>query len=434
MDFTTVEVTKDSPHNSNSFVEISTDHNGSSPPVTPKSDTMDHDSDFSYSELDSETEAFYSSLNHHLVSPGAMDSHDLAAEKQMNYDDLMKKYVQCEEELRTTSLKLQESEQEIEKLKGETKKKESDVLLTENLCAELETAQGEIETRDIAIEAERRRVLQVQRQVVDLETELEVSRDCLDVSYAEISKLREMLCDCQQSFSIEITKLQTDIAGLLENKTSFKAPVREIESHGEVLEDQIKHYEAEKMEMQRKEVELQAEINALKTDLATRGEHIEALNKDFDKHKLRYDMLMAEKDGVYAEVDNLKAEMRSRDIQIQQMEEQLNQLVYKQTELVSESRNAKNTVEQLKAVVKELENEAEMQSKAKKTVEELRATVWELEKQAELQRNAISEGEEEKREAIRQLCFSLDHYKSGYRQLLRFLSGNNQQHHATIVV
>ncbi|EFH47401.1 predicted protein [Arabidopsis lyrata subsp. lyrata] len=406
MDFTTVEVTKDSPHNSNSFVEISTDHNGSSPPVTPKSDTMDHDSDFSYSELDSETEAFYSSLNHHLVSPGAMDSHDLAAEKQMNYDDLMKKYVQCEEELRTTSLKLQESEQEIEKLKGETKKKESDVLLTENLCAELETAQGEIETRDIAIEAERRRVLQVQRQVVDLETELEVSRDCLDVSYAEISKLREMLCDCQQSFSIEITKLQTD----------------------------IKHYEAEKMEMQRKEVELQAEINALKTDLATRGEHIEALNKDFDKHKLRYDMLMAEKDGVYAEVDNLKAEMRSRDIQIQQMEEQLNQLVYKQTELVSESRNAKNTVEQLKAVVKELENEAEMQSKAKKTVEELRATVWELEKQAELQRNAISEGEEEKREAIRQLCFSLDHYKSGYRQLLRFLSGNNQQHHATIVV
>ncbi|CAE6086918.1 unnamed protein product [Arabidopsis arenosa] len=404
MDFTTVEVPDDSPHNSNSFVEISTDHNGSSPPVTPKSDTMDHDSVSSYSELDSETEAFYSSLNHHLVSPGAMDSHDFV-EKQMSYDDLMKKYVQCEEELRTTSLKLQESEQEIEKLKGETKKKESDVLLTENLCAELETAQGEIETRDIAIEAERRRVLQVQRQVVDLETELEVSRDCLDVSYAEISKLREMLCDCQQSFSIEITKLQTDIAGLLENKTSFEARVREIESRCEVLEDQIRHSEAEKMEMQRKEVELQAENNALKTHLATQGEHIEALNKDFDKQKLRYDMLMAETDGVYAEIDNIIAQMSSRDIQIRQLDEQLNELVYKQTKLVS-----------------------------KNIVEELRATVKELEKQAEFQRNAILQGEEEKREAIRQLCFSLDHYKSGYRQLLRFLSGNNQQHQATMVV
>ncbi|KAG7549572.1 hypothetical protein ISN45_Aa06g004420 [Arabidopsis thaliana x Arabidopsis arenosa] len=334
-----------------------------------------------------------------------MDSHDLAAEKQMSYDDLMKKYVQCEEELRTTSLKLQESEQEIGKLKGETKKKESDVLLTENLCAELETAQGEIETRDIAIEAERRRVLQVQRQVVDLETELEVSRDCLDVSYAEISKLREMLCDCQQSFSIEITKLQTDIAGLLENKTSFEARVREIESRGEVLEDQVRHSEAEKMEMQRKELELQAENNALKTHLATQGEHIEALNKDFDKQKLRNDMLMAETDGVYAEIDNLIAQMSSRDIQIRQLDEQLNEVVYKQTKLVS-----------------------------KNIVEELRATVKELEKQAEFQRNAISEGEEEKREAIRQLCFSLDHYKSGYRQLLRFLSGNNQQHQATMVV
>ncbi|KAG2242789.1 hypothetical protein Bca52824_095362 [Brassica carinata] len=50
--------------------------------------------------------------------------------------------------------------------------------------------------------------------------------------------------------------------------------------------------------------------------------------------------------------------------------------------------------------------------------------VKELEKQAQLQRYAILEGEEEKREAIRQLCYSLDHYKSGYRQLVRFLSGN----------
>ncbi|ANM68800.1 myosin heavy chain, striated protein [Arabidopsis thaliana] len=402
MDFTTVEVPDEWPHNSNSFVDISTDHNGSSPPVTPKSDTVASNFDQGSSDVS-----------------GSMDSHDLSPEKQMSYEELMKKYVQCEEELRTTSLKLQEFEQEIEKLK-ETEKKESVVLFGEYLRGEREIAQGEIAIRDIAIETERKRVLEVQRQVVDLETELsdlsfkfehlvnehEVSRDCLDVSFSEISKLREMLCDCQQNFSIEKTKLV----------------------------DQIKHSEAEKMEMQRKEVELQAEISALKTDLATRGEHIEALNKDFDKHKLRYDMLMAEKDGVCAEVDNLKAEMRSRDIQIQQMEEQLNQLVYKQTELVSESGNAKNTVEELKAVVKELEIEVELQSKAKKTVEELRATVWEMEKHAELQRNAISQGEEEKREAIRQLCFSLDHYKSGYKQLLWYLSGNNQQHQTTMVV
>ncbi|XP_018476088.2 protein NETWORKED 4B [Raphanus sativus] len=368
-----------------------------SSPVTPESErrinvalsfgngssdvSPNHESESSYSELDSEAEAFYSSLNHQLVfSSGTMDS-----EKPMSYSELMKKLGQYEEELRTKSLKLQDSELEIEKLKGEAEKRES----PENLRAEVEAARREIERKDTDIENEKRRALELERQVVDLESqlsdlrfnvrnvvdELHASKVGLAAADAEISKLEEMLCT-------EKTKLE---------KQTF-------------LDDQIKHYDAENMEMKAKEVKLEAEINALKTDLASRDERMEALNKDLDKHKLRYDMLMAEKDGVCAEVDNLKAEMRTRDIQIEQMEEQLNQLV-------SESGNAKNTVEELRAMVKELE------------------------KQAELQGNAISEGEEEKREAIRQLCYSLDHYKTGYRQLLRFLSGNKkQQQQATTVV
>lgn len=40
-----------------------------------------------------------------------------------------------------------------------------------------------------------------------------------------------------------------------------------------VLEDEIKHSDAEKMEMESKEVKLQAEISALKTGLASRNEH-----------------------------------------------------------------------------------------------------------------------------------------------------------------
>ncbi|KAF8115214.1 hypothetical protein N665_0029s0057 [Sinapis alba] len=320
---------------SNTFEEIPADHSASSSPVTPKTDripvalsfggvTPNHDSDSSFSELDSEAEAFYSSLNYRLVSPGTMDGHEFS-DKQLSYRELMKKFVQCEEELRITSLQLHDSEQEIEKLKGETEK------------------------RDSALETEKRRALETeQRHVVDLESqlsdstlkfenlvnELEVSKGCLAVSDAQISKLGEMLC--------------------------------------------IKHSDADRMEMKSKEAKLEDEICALNTSKSR--------------------MLMAEKDGRCVEVDNLKAEMRSRDIQIKKMEEELNQMVYRETELVSESGNAKSTVE------------------------ELRARVKELEKQAELQSNAISEGEEEKREAIRQLCFSLDHYKSGYRQLLLFLS------------
>ncbi|CAF2118572.1 hypothetical protein HID58_008256 [Brassica napus] len=386
----------------NSLEEVSSGlDQGASSPVTPESDRLhaalsfgngssdvspNHESDSSYSELDSEAEAFYSSLNHQLVSSGTMDGLELG-EKPMSYSELVKKLGQFEEELRTKSLKLQESEQEIEKLKGEAEKRDYDALL-----AELEAARREIEAKDADIETEKRRALEMQGQVVDLESqlsdlrfnvgnvvdELHASKECLAAADAEISKL-----------STEKTKLESDVSSFLEKQT--------------FLEDQIKRSDAEKMEMKSNEVKLEAEINALKTGLASRDERIEALNKDFDKHKLRYDMLMAERDGVCAEVDNLKAEMRARDIQIKQMEERVNQLV-------SESGNAKNTVEELREMVKELE------------------------KQAELQRYAISEGEEEKREAIRQLCYSLDHYKSGYRQLLRFLSGNKKQHQATMVV
>lgn len=48
---------------------------------------------------------------------------------------------------------------------------------------------------------------------------------------------------------------------------------------------------------------------------------LEVKVKDFDNYKVRYDMLVVEKDGVCGEVDNLKVEMRLRDIDFKQMEE-----------------------------------------------------------------------------------------------------------------
>ncbi|XP_010543671.1 PREDICTED: protein NETWORKED 4B-like isoform X2 [Tarenaya hassleriana] len=404
--------------------------------------SLNVDSDSS-SEFESESGAFYSSLNHHLVSPGTGESlsqvvkegeNSLGEEsstkimKQLSYRELTKKIAEYEEDLRTVNFKLQDSEREIEKLKAEIKKSECAVALAENLSAELEKAGREIELRDAVIGTEKRRVFELQGQVLDLETkladsslkfenlvsELEVSRECLDASDAEISKLREMLSDCQQNFSAEKQRMETDIACLLERQDFLDARARELESYAKSLDDQIRNSNTEKTVMgasfQAKEAQWQAEITTLKIDLASRAEHIETLNKDFDKHKLSYDMLRAEKDEVSAKADNLNAELRSRNIQIGQMEEHLNQLQHKQNEHVSES------------------------GTAKRLSEELRVRVQELEKEAELQRNAISEGEEEKREAIRQLCFSLDHYRSGYRQLVRSLSSNNNKRQVAIAV
>jgi len=63
---------------------------------------------------------------------------------------------------------------------------------------------------------------------------------------------------------------------------------------------------------------------------------------------------------------------------------------------------------------------------ARKLVEELRSSAKELEEEVERQRVVILEGAEEKREAIRQLCFSLEHYRNGYHMLRQAFMGHKR--------
>ncbi|KAJ0263763.1 Tropomyosin [Hirschfeldia incana] len=161
-------------------------------------------------------------------------------------------------------------------------------------------------------------------------------------------------------------------------------------------------------------------VGELESKLSDSSDKIKTLERELDEcHELlevsevevsKLNEMLSERktekadDGVADDLmlDSLRAELRSRDVQIEQMEEYLNQVCVKDTELVSdESRTDKNVVEELKSRVEELEN------------------------QVEKQRDVISEREEEKREAIRELCFSLDHYKSRYIELVVSLSGNN---------
>ncbi|VFQ71770.1 unnamed protein product [Cuscuta campestris] len=60
----------------------------------------------------------------------------------------------------------------------------------------------------------------------------------------------------------------------------------------------------------------------------------------------------------------------------------------------------------------------------RKQVEELRSTVKGMEEEIRRQQETIEEGAEEKREAIRQLCFSLEHYRNGYHRLRQVFMGN----------
>ncbi|GMN41122.1 hypothetical protein TIFTF001_010330 [Ficus carica] len=291
------------------------------------------------------------------------------------------------EELEVAMDMLKGSDEEIEKLKKELIDRNSGGQQLQN---QLELAREEIAMFEAQLDSERRQVLELEERI---------ARYIADVSDRdlEIEKLNVALHDVEEQFSQEKVQLQSDFLSLSEKQVLLDMEFQEWVLKTKELEDKILASESEKMEMQRlhlaQVMALQDENNGLKVELDQRREHVEVLNKDFDRCKLKYDMLMAEKDGLNAKVDTLMANVSARDDQIHQMERHLSQSCQKHEELINASQSAQ------------------------KLVDELNLRVAELQKEVDRQRVEISNGAEEKREAIRQLCFSLEHYRSGYQEL-----------------
>lgn len=408
----------------------------------------------------------------------------LKVEEKDRYDELLGRISQSEEELRVSNLKLQLSEKEIARLKSELEKGESAIVLAGSMQVQLECVQEDIKMREAEVKLEKGRVLELQNQIAELEArisdssnqirrlveeseltrerlkgsdeeilklklelavrmsegthelqgELEVAREeiamlqtqldsakrkALELEESvvryktsvsnrdvEVRELKVALRDAQEQFSREKAQLQSDISSLSEKQALFNATLKEWELRSRSLENEISQCEDEKVELKglhaNHAMALQSEMNQLKDELVERRENVEILNKDFDGLKLKYDMLMAEKDGLNAKLHTLVAEVSSRDNQIQQLEGHLCELHREHVELITEAKSARNLVD------------------------ELRLRVEELKKEIDSQRVVISDGAEEKREVIRQLCFSLEHYRSGYQELRQAFIGHKQ--------
>ncbi|CAK7340007.1 unnamed protein product [Dovyalis caffra] len=367
----------------------------------------------------------------------------LNQEENRNYEELLGRIIGYEEELRLTKLKLQLSEDEVAKLKGELEKSVFFRELSGTLQTQLESAIGDIQMREAAIQVERERVLELQeqiaegtdefqgqlkladeeiamlnaklnaesKQVLELQERIECYENDLSDHDHEVKELKDALHNAQESFSVEKAHLQSEIRNLSEKQTVLEVKLREWDSQGKSMEDKLRRCEAEKMEMKHlhdaREIGLQGEISQLKVELIDRGGHVEVLNKNLDSLKFKYDMLMAEKDGMSAKVNTLIAEVNSRDNQIRQMEGHQQRLHAEHVELIAGSESSQ------------------------KRVDELRLKVLELEKEVDRQRVELSAVAEEKREAIRQLCFSLEHYRSGYKELREAFLGHKR--HAVMV-
>ncbi|KAA8550451.1 hypothetical protein F0562_002135 [Nyssa sinensis] len=354
--------------------------------------------------------------------------------KRVNSEDLPAKIAGYDEELRFAKEKIRLSEEEIARLKIKLQNYES-LGYTNNLQAELESTHKDVQTMGANLEVEKQQKVELQeridglaeelsgpeREIQTLEEELKMTKEKLEDSEKEVASLRHELESNATSIQRlqdqlglaqkdvatwktkldkekrEVSKLQdrvarAEISRLLKERTYLEDNLKEWELRCQSLEEEIRRVKAGKTKM---EDLLGAEIEQLNAGISERGDQLEELNKS-------QDALVAERDELNAKTLAHLAELSSRDKRIDEMAKHLHQLHMEHVELIAGTEGARRLVEELRSRVKELEQEIERQ------------------------RAVISERAEEKREAIRQLCFSLEHYRNGYHRLRQAFIGHKR--------
>lgn len=292
------------------------------------------------------------------------------------------------EEHRLTREKLQESEQEVARLRQELTSKGFPV---QNLQDQLKTAQKELSLWKNKIEEEKAEVAKLENRVARYKNNL-ADRD------QEIRGLKEAISSADKSLSEKNEQLQAEITKLLKERSCLEDNVKELDLRCQSLEEDMKEIEAGKDEM---EAEFGFQIEQLKAEIADKNECIEELKIKLYELKLNHDVLVDEKDDLNINIFELGKELTSKDDQIDQMSSHLHQLQVEHVDLIAGYEGAR------------------------KVAEELRLKIKELEREVEKKQQIIVQGAEEKREAIRQLCFSLEHYRNGYHRLREVVGGNN---------
>lgn len=292
-------------------------------------------------------------------------------------------------ELKFTKEKLLDSEKEVARLSLELQDNGSAI---HGLQDQLGSAQKDISTWKAKLEKERREVLKLQDRIVRYKSNVS-DRD------QEIRGLRETICNANKSLSEENSQLQAKITRTVKEKTYLEDSLKEMDLRCQSLEEDVRRIKVAKAEM---EAMLGAEIEELRAGILDKSSHIEELNRSLDTVKLNYDTLRTEKDALDAKIVMYVAEINSKDIRIDEMNKHLHQLHVQHVELIARADVACKQAEGLQLRIKELEREVERQ------------------------RELISEGAEEKREAIRQLCFSLEHYRNGYHRLRQAVIGHKR--------
>ncbi|KVI10039.1 protein NETWORKED 4B-like [Cynara cardunculus var. scolymus] len=378
------------------------------------------ESSFSLSS-DSDSESFMST-NKLLISPVNDDASKVKETKVSEV--LLKKFANLEEELVSLNTKLQTLEDENTKLKSRMHENESVTEIASDMQSQLELAQDDIRTQNAYLEAEKAKVVELQKQVADLKlvisdssceieimgVQLKESKEKLLAAEDEISKLKHELGSTEQEMALlqrqfdsekdKVLVLQEEVSLCVADISVREDQITELNNN---INQSISQILLLKSTHEAKEDRWNTDIERLKMELREKYELADNLNKEMDALKQKRDAVMVEKDGVKAQLHTLQAEMCSQDNLIRELENRLNALQFEHVGLLASF------------------------DSVQKDTNELRLKVVELEAEVDRQQEVISDRAEEKREAIRQLSFSLEHYMSGYKELRQAFTGHKRQ-------
>ncbi|WVY89166.1 hypothetical protein V8G54_034680 [Vigna mungo] len=285
-------------------------------------------------------------------------------------------------ELRITKENLKASETQITSLKFEANNSSERI---QQLLNQLDLATKDIATWKNKFNSEKRESTKLNERLARLRSSLS-DRD------QEVRDLKTAVSDAEEKIFPEKAQLKSEMSKLLEERTHLEEQIRDWECRGRSFEEEIRKIQSEKVEI---EETLRVAILLLKENIEERENTIKDLNTSLDT-------LQLEKDNLHVEVGLLKEELNSKDVRIEQLNNHLNQLHMEHVQLIAGMEEAHKQVEELKSKAKQFEEEIDRQ----KTV--------------------ILDGAEEKREVIRQLCFSLEHYRNSYNMLRQHVMGHKR--------
>lgn len=325
-----------------------------------------------------------------------------------------------EEELRVARENMEASKEEITRLKVELQKYE-DVLtngITEQKDSEtLESEQNEVTELQESIkgsEVEAGLALNVQRLEKKLRESVEEASSLkleLTSKNSSVQNLQEQLKSANKEVAVwknkverekrDITRLQDRIVrykmNLSERDQEIRGLKESIGNANKALSEENEHLQAEMTRMTKQRAYL--EDNLKEFDL-----RCQSLEEDLRRVKSSKDEMEA---ILGAQIEQLRAEITERDECIEELEKKLHIVI---AEMSSKDKHLHELHLQHVELIVSVEE-------AQKSADKLKSRVEELEAEVERKRETILEGEEEKREAIRQLCFSIEHYRSGYHEL-----------------